>query len=102
MTKHDDDAARKAILARRAKFIAAAVASVGIACGKTTSNDPPPMPCLSVPIQTDAEPRPCLKVAMEPDARAEAPDAAPPQPCLSIAIQPDAAADAGPKPKVTK
>jgi hypothetical protein len=36
---------KRVILARRASFIAAAM--VGIACGKTT-NDPPPMPCLSV------------------------------------------------------
>jgi hypothetical protein len=52
---------RKIILARRASFIAAAM--VGIACGKTT-NEPPPMPCLSVswvppeagaPVQGDAE-----------------------------------------------
>lgn len=99
MTKRDDEAARRAILARRARFVAAAVASVGIACGKTTSTDPPPAPCLSVPIQTDAEPRPCLKVALPEDARAPEP---PPQPCLSIAIQPDAQADAGAKPKVTK
>jgi hypothetical protein len=54
---------RKVILARRASFIAAAM--VGIACGKTTAtNEPPPMPCLSVawvppeagtPAQGDAE-----------------------------------------------
>jgi hypothetical protein len=38
---------RRIILARRASFIAAAM--VGIACGKTTTtNEPPPMPCLSV------------------------------------------------------
>ena len=40
-----DDAAR-IVLARRAKFIAAAIAGVGIACGEPSR---PPQPCLSVP-----------------------------------------------------
>ena len=40
-----DDDAKKIILARRARFVAAAVASVGIACGKTEAG-PAPMPCL--------------------------------------------------------
>jgi hypothetical protein len=42
------DESRKAILARRATFVAAALA--GIACGKTTATDNPPTVCLSVPI----------------------------------------------------
>jgi hypothetical protein len=54
-----DDGSKKIVLARRARFIAAAVASVGIACGK--ENKEPPMPCLSVAyIPPDAEPMPCL------------------------------------------
>jgi hypothetical protein len=96
----DDDteekrAARRVILARRASFIAAAVAGVGIACGKEPT--PPPQPCLSVPIDRDAAapPEPCLAVsprAYDPevnDAGAPGPvDAAPeptarPQPCLT-------------------
>ena len=53
------DDAKKTILARRAKFIAAAVATVGIACSKTQSS---PEPCLSVTAERDAGavPMPCL------------------------------------------
>jgi hypothetical protein len=59
----DDD--KKLILARRAKFVAAALAGVAVACGKEPA--PPPEPCLSVPMDNrDAEPP-------EP----------PPQPCLT-------------------
>jgi hypothetical protein len=72
-----DDDAKKIILARRARFVAAAVASVGIACGKTESG--PPMPCLSIAVPNDAEPppQPCLSVPLPPDA------GPPPMPCLS-------------------
>lgn len=60
----DDD--KKLILARRAKFVAAALAGVAVACGKEPT--PPAQPCLSVPMQDrdagrpDAEPppMPCL------------------------------------------
>jgi hypothetical protein len=83
--------AKKLILARRARFIAAAVASVGIACGK---KDVPPQPCLSEPmIRDDAEaPQPCLSVAIPTDPLP--PDAEPPRPCLSIA-NPNTRPDAG-------
>jgi hypothetical protein len=58
---------REIVLARRAKFVALAVAGVGIACGKEKVE--PPQPCLSVAIFPDAEPpRPCLSVAIVPDA----------------------------------
>jgi hypothetical protein len=40
----DSDKARKAILARRARFVTAAVASVTVACD---ANTPPPHVCLS-------------------------------------------------------
>ena len=84
---NDDDggsAAKRAILARRAKFVAVALA--GIACGKEHAEPqpeprvclsaavpedagPPPQPCLSVPIPTattkpDAAPHPCLKMVV--------------------------------------
>lgn len=79
------DDAKKLILARRARFVAAAVASVGIACGKEKATPPtPPEPCLSptVAIEADAgappTPTPCLSVAYPP------PDAAPPRPCLTM------------------
>ena len=92
----DDDAndAKKIILARRARFVAAAVASVGIACGKTESS--PPMPCLSIAVPYDAEPpppQPCLSPMPADAALFDAatdgptdagPDAPIPVPCLSI------------------
>jgi len=86
------DDQKKIVLARRAKFVAAAVASVGIACGKEQAE--PPRPCLSqVYVPPDAEPQPCLSpVAVEPpdaateDAAMPMPsDAATPVPCLSVA-----------------
>jgi hypothetical protein len=85
----DDGNAKKTILARRARFIAAAVASVGIACGKTTGS---PGPCLSVaymPADGEAAPMPCLSPMLPPsdlDAGDAAPDAA------------DAPTDGGAKP----
>lgn len=86
--KRDD--ARKIILARRARFVAAAMAGLGVACGKTTR----PEPCLSEPaMQDDASPQPCLSVTILKDAGAPAVDAsaigpmdagAEPMPCLSV------------------
>lgn len=83
-----DDGARRDILARRARFVAAALASVGlvtgaVACGGDTkrdgkrtadagdAGDAAPEPCLGAP--ADASPEPCLGVT--PDAS--------PEPCLS-------------------
>lgn len=86
---HDRGAgdAKKIVLARRARFLAAAVASVGIACGKDSG---PPQPCLSQPyIAPDAEPMPCLS-----PVAVEQPDAAQPQPCLAPPPP-----DAGPPPE---
>ena len=44
------DDAKRIVLARRRKFIAAAIASVGISCGPGTP-EPVPRPCLSQPPQ---------------------------------------------------
>ncbi len=70
-----DESAKKAILARRAKFVAAALAGVGIAaCGKdpVQSN---PQQCLKIatPIEHDAgaAPTPCLEVHEPRDAAPE-------------------------------
>lgn len=86
------DDTKKLIMARRARFVAAALAGLAAdGCGKTTAsadagqevdaNASPPTPCLAVPF--DFQP---------PDAGADsAADAAPPpapQPCLSVAPQP--------------
>jgi hypothetical protein len=70
---------RELVLRRRAKFIAAAAAVAGIACGKEKVE--PPQPCLSVPMIRDAEPVPCLSPPpMDFDAGTppEATDATPP------------------------
>lgn len=66
------DDAKRTILARRARFVAAALAGIGVACGKTEA----PQPCLSTrPASTDA-------AAPPPDAEA------PPEPCLSQRLPP--------------
>lgn len=91
-----NDDSKKMILARRARFVAAALAGVGVACGKEQAQ---PQPCLSqVYVAPDAEPMPCLSppVYVPPDAEATKddaggpvdagsaePDAARPMPCLS-------------------
>jgi hypothetical protein len=70
--------AKKTILLRRARFVAAAMAGLaGPACGKTTAPpenqvQPPPQPCLS-PMPTDAStPAPCLTFAPPPPPPPEA------------------------------
>lgn len=84
-SRDDEHDARKIVLARRARFLAAAIAGVGVAC-----SDPkhPPMPCLEPMADPDAgmdaggaEPQVCLSVA-EPE----------PQPCLQPLPPPDAGA----------
>jgi hypothetical protein len=74
--------ARAQILARRARFVAAALTGLGaLACARDPA--PPPEPCLSQPMQPEpdarsAEPEVCLSVEPEPDQPPP-----PPQPCLS-------------------
>lgn len=101
MSDDPKDDARSLILARRARFVAAAMASISIACGKESKN---PEPCLSV-IEIDsgsAEPT-SVDASIASDAGGEdasTPDAAPapdsgappkadggpaPQPCLRAA-----------------
>jgi hypothetical protein len=94
-----DEEPKKRILARRAQFMAAAVASLSAAsacdrCGES----PKPVSCLSVSvlvpdagatIEDDAAPpRPCLEIMDTPL------DAGRPHPCLSV-IMPPPARDAG-------
>jgi hypothetical protein len=94
-----NDEAKRLILARRARFVAAALAGVAVACGGST-DDADPQACLSPPYQprdagsdadADAAPQPCLE-PLPPDAG----DDAEPQVCLSP-LPPDAgdAGDAG-------
>jgi hypothetical protein len=76
------DETRKIILARRARFVAAALATaaLGASCAKQTGGDP--APCLSQPYQEDdggPPPEPCLspppEVCLEPVG---------PEVCLSV------------------
>ncbi len=91
MTKKDDEA-RKKILARRATFVAAALAGVSTACGKEPSATP--QPCLSQPLVRDdgAGPQPCL------EPMPAKPDAGEPVPCLTIVAPPTQAEDGGKPP----
>ena len=111
-TRSDADEARKRILARRASFVAAALAGVSTACGKEPAQ--PPQPCLSpVLVVEDAGPEPCLSPmppeqlpsdagapvdagSVMPDAvgAGAPPDAAAPVPCLRAAAPPG-----GPRPQ---
>jgi hypothetical protein len=99
--------ARAVILARRAHFVAAAMASMGIACGK---EQPAPQPCLSavqLPADAGAAADGTLDASAPAEAGATAADAATPgagqvgspprrdagpppgpQPCLKVAAPP--------------
>ena len=83
-----NDDAKRLILARRARFVAAAVAGIAAACGGSTE-DSKPKPCLEPVLRdagADADPKPCL-TPLPPDADvvvdAGADADAEPQPCLS-------------------
>jgi hypothetical protein len=86
-----NDDAKRLILARRARFVAAALAGVAVACGGSEAE---PEVCLS-PLAprdaggdaADAQPQPCLEPTFDAGKDAE------PQPCLSP-LPPDAG-DAG-------
>lgn len=93
-----NDDAKKLILARRARFLAAALATVATAttasvagggCGGDTE---PTTSDGGTGTADGAEPQPCL-APLPPDASG---DTGVPQPCLSIA--PDAGKDAEPQP----
>lgn len=93
-----DEASKNAILKRRARFIAAALASAGIgaavSCGGESTQNAPQQ---SVDAGTDADgsPQPCLG-ALPNDAGKDA-DAGP-QPCLEPLIDASSDADAEPQP----
>lgn len=109
----DEDDAKRVILARRARFVAAALAGAGAtstleACSGAHDGDDSgvaadvaPRPCLSGDFGV---PQPCL-AALPPDAEAGVPEDAsvlddaatpddtmpePPQPCLGAPYDPDA------------
>lgn len=58
-----DAKTREQILKRRAKFIATALASAGIAAGAATTSSCCPQTCLEPAIDTDAASMPCLSIA---------------------------------------
>ena len=100
MTRDDD---RERILARRAKFVAAAVAALGGAARKPH----PPEPCLSMQaclsIAPEPEPEPCLSMQMNEDAGPEpepqpclSQPQPPPQVCLSVQPEPEPETPPGP------
>lgn len=93
------DESRKKILARRASFVAAALASV--ACGKDAAERPEP--CLSVPYNYGHDgstpPQPCLSVPVaDPRLTLDASSAAP-SPTDGGTVIPDAGVDASRSPK---
>lgn len=115
--------AKKTILARRAKFVAAAMASVGLASAEAChpkdadspneinvddAGQPPPNVCLSVSLQRDEDasappPQPCLSpvVPQPPDDDAGAFAQPPPQVCLSPMPPPRDAGAGTPKTQPT-
>ena len=72
--KSDD---RQRILARRAKLVAAALATLGAGACQPSPEGPPPGPCLSV------QPQPCLEPPPPPSDTDAGPEDPPPQVCLS-------------------
>jgi hypothetical protein len=93
-----DDESKRLILARRARFVAAALAGVA-ATANACGGDAEPQPCLS-PLYdggisdgradaADARPQPCLEPMIEDAAKPDADADAEPQPCLSP-LPPDA------------
>jgi hypothetical protein len=89
MSSGGDDDVKKLILARRARFVAAAVAMNAVMCGGETDGTSP-QPCLSppcldvIPAPDGGTPQPCL-TPIAPDAGApDGGDAGVPLPCLSL------------------
>jgi hypothetical protein len=80
----NDDQARKAILARRARFIAAAAVGAGLAgCDGGKSGEP--TVCLTVATQVPVETAPTVCLAYRPPPPDAGPDAGPrPAPCLEV------------------
>lgn len=105
----NDDETKKLILARRAKFVAAAVASVGLACSNKSGADAQnpinvvPADDAATPIQVDAVDAGSSKLDLDAgaptDRDATTEPTVPPQPCLSpLPNPPDAGA---PRPCLT-
>ncbi len=93
-----DEASKRAILRRRARFVAAALASAGlgaaVSCGGESTKNAP-QSAVDAGADADGSPQPCLG-ALPGDAASDA-DAGP-QPCLEPLIDAAADADAEPQP----
>jgi len=109
-----NDDAKKIILARRARFVAAAMTSVGIACGNSATPpeapvspastetarpdeyavppDAAPPPDNAQPPDAGPMPLPCLSPPPPPASVPPAPCLSPPAPCLTPRLPPDAGA----------
>lgn len=85
-----DQEAKRIILARRARFVAAALAGLNAAMCGGKSDSGTPQPCLDF-AEDGGNPRPCLTPQQQEDAGRDAD--AEPQPCL--APQPEDAGDGG-------
>lgn len=105
--------AKQAILRRRARFMALALASAGVvatgaeACGGDTANDTSnheadanPQPCLSQPIEDGSIPQPCLGRPYPEDAGEDG-DGGADATVEDAPADVDADADAGPRPCLT-
>ena len=87
MSNAPENAAKRMILARRAQFMAAAMATVSIACGKSSlqpdaATDADAVPITFVPVPT-AEPEPAVPPVSTSDDPPSVLDAGRPRPCLS-------------------
>jgi hypothetical protein len=90
MAHDDDDEDTRAILGRRSRFIAMALAGItSAACGP----DLDPRPCLSPPLdhtgqeaEPEVQPQPCLAPLPPPQEEHPEPE---PQVCLSVLEPPD-------------
>jgi len=90
------DDAKKLVLARRARFVAAALAGISVACcGKDKAS---PFVCLDVPAPEDASattPQVCLTAIPTPPPPPDASASAVPVPCLGGAPPPFHKKDGG-------
>ncbi len=100
-TPAEEEVDRDAILARRARFVATALAGLtGL-----TACDPRPQPCLEIaPLpprtapSTEATAMPCLSPLMEHE---DPPDAGAPRPCLDVAPPPSSSSTTSPTPSAS-
>jgi len=95
-----DDAARKKILGRRARFVAAAMVGIGVASCEKQSE---PQVCLKVAPTNTAPPEPCLSQPQQfPDAADQADASAPEDTGAADTSKPDTSKPDTAKPDTSK